>query len=175
MTSPADQLLSAMETLLYSGREDYGIPATFGAASGIPIYRGDTPTELPTPNLGLSQAGACKERHVQGSGLWEVPVSARLVLDRNGALGETEAEIAASIRSYADDLEAVLTLKLRIDADDEDAGFSTPEQRLTNDDIHIWEIFDVEIEADNEMDGDPVCEVKFTAFCAHAGLIIPTA
>ncbi len=167
MTSPVDPLLSSMETLLSTGAGWI----TLGLFDPDLIYRGDAPVELPTPHLALCQAGPCKERHVQGRGLWEIPVSARLVLDRNGDLGDTPAEIEAS-KSYADDLEAILTMNLRTDPDDEDAGFSTPEERLTDDDIHVWEIFDVEVDADTEMDGDPVCEVKFTAFCTHKSLII---
>ena len=172
MTSPVDQLLSAIEDLLSTGAGWI----TLGLFDDdVLIYRGDAPVELPTPHVAIAQAGPCKERHVQGSGLWEIPVSARLVLDRNGLLGDTEAEIAASIKSYADDLEAILTLPLLIDPDDGDAGTSTPEQRLTNSDIHVWKISEVEVDADTEMDGDPVCEVRFTAFCAHESKIIPTA
>ena len=172
MTSPVDYLLSQMEELLVNGSVDYGIPAVFPTSGDIPVYRGDAPLTMPLPVLALCQDGACKERHLQGSGLWEIPVSARLALDRNGTLGDTPAEVAASIRSYADDLEAVLTMKLRLDDTDESAGFSTPEERLSSDDVHVWEISEVSIEADTELEGDPVCEVKFTAFCCHAGKVI---
>ena len=170
MTSPVDPLLTSLETLLTTGSGWLAL----GLFDPDWIYRGDAPVELPTPHLALCQNGACKERHKQGSGLWEVPVSVRLVLDRNGILGDTPEEIEESIRSYADDMEAILTMNLRLDPDDEEAGFSTPEERMTDESIHVWEIFGVEVEADTETDGDPVCEIKFTAFCAHAALIIPT-
>ena len=169
MTSPVDHLLSSMEDLLTTGATWVDL-SLFG--NPVVVYRGDAPVEAPVPLLAIGQAGACKERHVQGSGLWEIPVFARLVLDRNGLLGDTEAEIAASIKSYADDMEAILTLPLLIDPDEPDGAFSTPEQRLTTDDIHVWEISEVEIDADTEMDGDPVCEVRFTAFCAHADKVV---
>ena len=168
MTSPIDQLLNSMESLLSTGAGW----VTLGLFDPDLIYRGDAPVELPTPHLAIAQDGACKERHKQGSGLWEVPVFARLTLDRNGILGDTEAEIAASIKSYADDMEALLTMPLLIDPEDENAGISTPEERLTTADIHVWELSNVEVDADTEMDGDPVCEVRFTAFCTHAANVI---
>lgn len=172
MTSPVDYLLTQMEELLVNGSVDYNIPAPFPTSGTIPVYRGDAPVTMGLPLLALCQDGPCKERHVQGSGLWEIPVSARLVLDRNGILGDTPEEIAASIRSYSDDMEAILTMPLRLDENDESAGFSTPEQRLSSDDVHVWEISEVSIEADTELEGDPVCEVKFTAFCCHAERVI---
>ena len=172
MTSPVDQLLSAMEALLVDGNVTYGIPAVFPASAAIQVFRSDAPVSAPLPLLALCQDGPCKERHLQGSGLWEIPVSARLVLDRCGILGDTPEEIAASIRSYSDDMEAVLTMPLRLDENNEAAGVSTPEQRLTTSDVHVWEISEVSVEADTELEGDPVCEVKFTAFCCHAGKVI---
>ena len=172
MTSPVDQLLSAMETLLLNGSTAYNLPATFPPSSAIQVFRSDAPVSAPLPLLALCQAGPCKERHLQGSGLWEIPVSARLVLDRNGTLGNTADQIEASIRSYSDDMEAILTMPLRINVNNESAGFSTPEQRLTTASLHVWEIFDVSVEADTELEGDPVCEVKFTAFCCHEGKVI---
>jgi len=172
MTSPVDQLLSAMETLLLNGSATYNLPATFPANSAIQVFRSDAPVSAPLPLLALCQAGPCKERHLQGSGLWEIPVSARLVLDRNGTLGNTADQIEASIRSFSDDMEAILTMPLRINVNNEAAGFSTPEQRLTTSLIQVWEIYDVSVEADTELEGDPVCEVKFTAFCCHKGKVI---
>lgn len=172
MTSPVDQLLSAMETLLLNGSATYNLPATFPANSAIQVFRSDAPVSAPLPLLALCQAGPCKERHLQGSGLWEIPVSARLVLDRNGTLGNTADQIEASIRSFSDDMEAILTMPLRLDQNNEAAGFSTPEQRLTTALIQVWEIYDVSVEADTELEGDPVCEVKFTAFCCHKGKVI---
>jgi hypothetical protein len=172
MTSPVDQLLSAMETLLLNGSATYNLPATFPANSAIQVFRSDAPVSAPLPLLALCQAGPCKERHLQGSGLWEIPVSARLVLDRNGTLGNTADQIEASIRSFSDDMEAILTMPLRLDQNNEAAGFSTPEQRLTTSLIQVWEIYDVSVEADTELEGDPVCEVKFTAFCCHKGKVI---
>jgi hypothetical protein len=172
MTSPVDQLLSAMETLLLNGSAIYNLPATFPANSAIQVFRSDAPVSAPLPLLALCQAGPCKERHLQGSGLWEIPVSARLVLDRNGTLGNTADQIEASIRSFSDDMEAILTMPLRINVNNEAAGFSTPEQRLTTSLIQVWEIYDVSVEADTELEGDPVCEVKFTAFCCHKGKVI---
>lgn len=169
MTSPVDYLLAAMEDLLTTGAGWVDLQL-FG--DGITVYRGDAPVEAPVPLLAIGQAGPCRERHNQGSGMWEIPVSARLVLDRNGGLGDTEAEIAASVRSYADDLEAILTLPLLIDPEEPDGAFSTPDQRLTTDDLHVWDITEVEVDADTEMEGDPVCEVRFTAFCAHAAKIV---
>ena len=172
MTSPVDQLLSAMETLLLNGSATYNLPATFPSNSAIQVFRSDAPVSAPLPLLALCQAGPCKERHLQGSGLWEIPVSARLVLDRNGTLGNTADQIEASIRSFSDDMEAILTMPLRINVNNEAAGFSTPEQRLTTSLIQVWEIYDVSVEADTELEGDPVCEVKFTAFCCHKGKVI---
>ena len=172
MISPVDQLLSAMETLLVTGNSTYNIPATFPANSAIQVFRSDAPVTAALPLLALCQDGPCKERHLQGSGLWEIPVSARLVLDRNGTLGNTAGQIEASIRSFSDDMEAVLTMPLRLDPNNEAAGFSTPEQRLTTALIQVWEISDVSVEADTELEGDPVCEVKFTAFCCHADKVI---
>jgi hypothetical protein len=172
MISPVDQLLSAMETLLVTGNSTYNIPATFPTSSAIQVFRSDAPVTAALPLLALCQDGPCKERHLQGSGLWEIPVSARLVLDRNGTLGNTADQIEASIRSFSDDMEAVLTMPLRLDPNNEAAGFSTPEQRLTTASIQVWEISDVSVEADTELEGDPVCEVKFTAFCCHADKVI---
>ena len=168
MTSPIDPLLDSMETLLTTGSGFVEL----GLFDTDMIYRGDAPVDLPTPHLAIAQDGPCKERHKQGSGLWEVPVFARLTLDRNGDLGDTEAEIAASVKSFADDMEALLTMPLLLDPDDEDAGISTPEERLTTEAIHVWEISNVEVDADTEIDGDPVCEIRFTAFCAHTATII---
>ena len=161
-----------METLLLEGSTTYGIPATFPTTGPFSIYRGDAPISAPGQMVALCQAGPVKERHKQGSGLWEIPVSARVVFDRNGQIGDTEEEITASIKSYADDLEAVLTMSLLIDSADAGAGSSTPEQRLTTALVHVWELSEVTVEADTEMEGDPVCEVQFTAFCCHAGMIV---
>ena len=92
---------------------------------------------------------------------------ARLVLDRDGALGDTPQEVADSVRAYADDLEAALTMELLLDPEAPEAGTSTAEQRLTTDSLHVWKVFDVEVDADTELDGDPVCVVRFTAFCQY--------
>lgn len=172
MTSPLAPLLASIESLLKHGRDSYGIPATF---EDIPVYRGDQLDSVNTPFVQISQDGPAKERHVKGSGVWEIPISVRLVLDANGDLGDSPQEIEESIRAYADDLEAVLTRNLRLNPMDEADGYSTPEERLVTDALHVWEIIEVEVSVDTEMDDDPVCEVTFTAVCSHAATIIPTA
>ncbi len=96
-------------------------------------------------------------------------------MSRNGEDGDTPTDVEEGFRAYGDDLEAFLTLPLRLDPDDEDAGQSTPEERLTDAAIHVWEISDVEVVSDTELEGDPVAEVTFTAFCCHASKIIPAA
>ena len=166
MNAPVSHLLASVATLLADGSTTYGIPAAFVAADGIPVYRGDQPLTIDPPFVQVCQAGPAKERHVQGSGLWEIPVSAKLIVDRNGGVGDSEADVEESFRALSDELEGVLTRLLTGDVE------STPEQRLTNAEVHVWAISNVEVAEDKEMDGDPSCEVTFTAFCSYAERII---
>jgi hypothetical protein len=100
-------------------------------------------------------------------------MGAKLIMDRNGrTIGQSAADVAADVRSYSGDMESIFSSDLLINAVDPSDGQSTPEQRLTTEEIHVWEISDVEVMADTEAEGDPSCEVNFTAFCTYAGRII---
>lgn len=164
MTAPVPQLLSSIETLLTTG-SGWISEGLFDADW---IYRGEALVEVTPPMVIIAQAGPAKERHVQGIGLWEIPVTVRYIMSRNGDDGDTPTDVEDAFRAYGDDLEGFLTLPLLIDPDDVDAGQSTPEERMSDDDIHVWEISDVEVNSDTELEGDPVAEVTFTAFCCHA-------
>ncbi len=166
MTAPVPQLLDSMETLLTTG-------AGWVSEGLFPvdwIFRGDAPVEASPPMVILAQAGPTQERHVQGRGLWEIPVTARFTMSRNGADGDTPTDVEDAFREYGDNMEALLTR-----AFDAGNGYSTAEERLTDAGIHIWKIYDVEVVSDTELEGDPVAEVTFTAFCCHASKIIPAA
>lgn len=173
MIAPVEQLLNSMETLLTEGSDTYGLPGLFPSDGSIRVFRGDSLVATPVPHCALYQAGPAKERHKQGSGLWEIPMGAKLIMDRNGLdIGDSAADAAADIRTFSGDMEAILTADLLINSADPGDGQSTPEQRLTTSEIHVWEISDVEVVADTEAEGDPSCEVNFTAFCTYAERII---
>ncbi len=173
MIAPVEQLLNSIEALLTTGVDAYGLPALFPTDGPIPVFRGDSLVTTPVPHCIIYQAGPCKERHKQGSGLWEIPMGAKLIMDRNGLdIGDSADDVAADIRTYAGDLESILTSELLMESGNPGAGSSLPEQRLTTDEIHVWEISDVEVMADTEAEGDPSCEVNFTAFCTYAERII---
>jgi hypothetical protein len=173
MIAPAEQLTDSIHALLTEGVAAYGLPAVFPPDGGIAVYRGDTMVETPIPHVAIYQAGPAKERHVQGSGLWEIPMGAKLILDRNGdAINQSAEDVAADMRTLSGDMEAVLTMALLVDSGDPEGASSTPEQRLTTATLHAWEVYDVEVSADTEAEGDPSCEVNFTVFCGHAGQVI---
>ncbi len=168
MTAPVDQLLSSIQALL-STDLGFGIPVIFPTAGEIQIFRGDEPEEYEVGNVVVYQDGAAKERH-KLSKCWDIPVKVSVTIDRSGSLGDTPQEVAESIRSYADDIEAVLTMNLLIEAGEPE--FTTAPQRLSNDDLYVWDIFNVEVAADDTISDHPSCEVSFTVFCSHDSNVI---
>ena len=173
MITPIEELLDSIHTMLTAGVAAYGLPAVLPVAGGIAVYRGDTLVSTPIPHCVIYQAGPAKERHKQGSGLWEIPVGAKLIMDRNGrVIGQSAADVAADIRTISEDIEAVLTQDLLITSGNQDGGSSTPEQRLTTAAIHVWEVSDVEVMADTEAEGDPSCEINLTVFCTQTARVI---
>ena len=169
--SPIHLLLDALETLLTEGRESphlFPAPAVFPPESSIPIIRGDADVATQAPLCAIAQNGPASERHAPMSGLWEVPVSARLVLLARDE-SETVADHQATIQSYATDLEGALTSALVIDEEGDPTdpeNWSTPAQRLTTSALTVHDVFKVALESDTEDNGDIVLELKFTAFCS---------
>lgn len=172
MIAPTEKIIDSIESLLINGNATYGIPAVLPVSGGFLVYRGDAAVTAPPPMAIIAQAGAAKERHNQTSGIWEIPMAVRLIFDRNGTLGQTEAQIEAYIKTLSDDVEAVLTMRLLINPITPTAGQSSPEQRLSNANVYVWDLTGVEVEQDAEMDGDPVCEIRFTCVCAHKQEVI---
>jgi hypothetical protein len=168
--SPIHLLLDALESLLTSGRADphlYPCPALFPPDSSIPIIRGDADLATQAPLCAIAQIGPAAERHAPLSGLWDIPVSARLVLLARDD-SQTIAEHQATLQSYATDLEGILTSALVIDPDGDPTdpeNWSTPAQRLTTPTLTVHDIFKVFVEQDTEDNGDLVLELKLTAFC----------
>ncbi len=178
MTAPVPQLLNSMETLLRDGRPEYGILPMFPLDSGVTIYRSDALTEAAPPMVILAQTDAAKELHKRGSGMWDIPVSAKYIMSRNGDDGDTPTDVEDIFRDFGDKLEALFAMDLLLVPDDQDGGFSTPEERLTTEEIHVFRpdgIMDHQVMSDTELDGDPSAEITFTARCAHASKIIPAA
>jgi len=169
--SPIHLLLDALESLLTLGRSAphlYPAPALFPPDSSIPIIRGDADITAEAPLCAIAQIAASSERHASMSGLWDIPVSARLVL-----LARDESQPLAAhqetIQSYAADLEGILTSAMVIDPEGDPTdpeNWSSPAQRLTTPDLRVHDIYKVSLESDTEDNGDIVLELKFTAFCS---------
>lgn len=172
MIAPASKLIDSIENLLINGNATYGIPAVLPISGCFLVYRGDAAITAPPPMAIIAQASAAKERHNQTSGIWEIPMAVKLIFDRNGTLGQTEDQIGAYIKSISDDVEAVLTMRLLIDPIIPSTGQSSPEQRLSNTNVYVWDLTEVTVEQDTEMDGDPSCEIRFTCVCAHKQEVI---
>lgn len=168
--SPIHLLLDALESLLVAGRVAphlFPCPALFPVSGGIPIIRGDADVACEAPLCAIAQIGPVSERHAPMSGLWDVPVSARLVLLARQE-GQTVGDHQATLQSYATDMEAILTGPLAIDPDGDHTdpeNWSTPAQRLTTAALTVHDIHKVSIEQDVEDNGDIVLELKLTAFC----------
>lgn len=172
MIAPTEKIIDSIESLLTVGNSAYGIPAVLPTSGGFLVYRGDAAVTAPPPMAIISQIGPSKERHNQTSGIWEIPMAVRLIFDRNGTIGQTEAQIDAFIKTISDDVEAALTMRLLIDPLVPATGQSSPEQRLSNTQVYVWDLTGVEVEQDSEMDGDPTCEIRFTCVCAHKQEVI---
>lgn len=170
MTSPVDHLITSIQVLL-STDLGFGIPVIFPPDGDIQIFRGDVPDEFQSGNVVITQDGPAKERH-KLSRTWDIPVKVSVCLPRGGELGDTPEEVAETIRSYADDIEAVLTMPLLIETGEPE--YTTAAQRLSNADLYVWDVFNVEVAADDSMDGNPMCEVSFTVHCAHDSTVIHT-
>ena len=172
MIAPSDKLLDSIESLLINGNATYGIPAVLPASGGFLVFRSDAPVSAPPPMVIVAQVGPAKERHVQTCGIWEMPMAVKLIFDRNGTLGQTESQIAEYIKTVSQDVEAVLTMPLLVDPLLPNGAQSTAEQRLSTTQIYVWELTGAEVKEDVEMEGDPSCEIIFTAVCAHKQQVI---
>ena len=167
MTAPIKQLLNAIKALLTEGHATYNPPVLFPETGEIRVYRGDVDCQLEAPFCHISQIGPAKERHEANSGLWEIPVSARMVIlskDDN----QTAEEHDTILDDYATDLEGVLSHILYNDPDDHPAGSNLPQERLSTTEVQVWDVYDVQVEQDVEDSGDLVIEVKFTCFCGYS-------
>lgn len=171
-TEPAEALLDSIETFLREGHPQLHDPAPpawvsgacpaghFTLPEGVTLCRGDVPEEVETPYILLHITGDC-ERHVADDDrIWNIPVAIHYVENRDAWVSN---DIPGVLRELQNDLLADAAIT-------DGQGVIVTEypavQRMSTDAIHVYYLYDVQLQQVELKNGHPGYTLLFKVRCA---------
>lgn len=172
-TEPGEALLDSIETFLREGHPDLHDPAPpawasgpcpaghFTLPEGVTLYRGDQPAEAEAPYLLLTITGDCERHVLDDDRIWNIPVALHYVENRDAWVTN---DIPDVLRELQNDLLADAAI---IDEGTGAIVTSYPAtERMSTDALHVYYIYDVQLQSVQFQNGHPGYTLLFKVRCA---------